>query len=86
MSGGSAWRFILGKHATRLSRTPGTHTISMSPDCEYYLDSESSLTAPPRRTLHAKDGKQTAVYMEADRTATDEPRGLPGATLPAGSS
>ena len=66
-----------GKHAARLSRTPGTHTISMSPDCEYYLDSESSLTSPPQRTLHTKDGRLAAVYMEADRSATDDLQILP---------
>jgi dipeptidyl-peptidase-4 len=61
-----------GKHAARLTETPGTHTISMSPTCDFYLDSESSLAAPRRRTLHAKDGTPVAVYMERDSTLTDE--------------
>jgi dipeptidyl-peptidase-4 len=66
-----------GKHPARLTPTKGTHTISMSPVCDFYLDSESSLTAPTQRTLHSKDGKQIAVYMEADRAAVDELEILP---------
>ena len=66
-----------GRHTARLTQAEGTHTISMSPACDYYVDSASSLTSPPRRTLHAKDGAETAVYMEADRTAADELRILP---------
>jgi len=66
-----------GKHPARLTETAGMHAISMSPTTEYYLDTQSSLTSPRQRTLHAKDGKQTAVYMAADRSATDELEILP---------
>jgi dipeptidyl-peptidase-4 len=66
-----------GKHAARLTQTQGAHTISMSPTCDFYLDSASSLTAPPQRTLHSKDGKQISVYMEADRSSIDELQILP---------
>jgi dipeptidyl-peptidase 4 len=66
-----------GKHPERLTQTQGTHTISMSPTCDYYMDSASSLKAPPQRTLHSKDGKAAATYMEADRTALDELQILP---------
>src|SRR5712692_3613321 len=59
-----------GKHTALLTHTPGTHTISMSPTGEYYMDSASSLTDPPQRTLHSNDGKLIATYMEADRAAT----------------
>src|SRR5262249_47842051 len=55
-----------GRRPVRLTAKAGTHTISMSPTCDYYLDNVSSLSAPPMRTLHAKDGKQVAVYMEPD--------------------
>jgi dipeptidyl-peptidase-4 len=61
-----------GKHVARLTQTAGMHSVSMSPTCEFYLDTESSLSSPRQRTLHAKDGKQTAVYMEADRAATED--------------
>ena len=66
-----------GKHTERLTRTAGGHRISMGPTCEYYLDSESSLASPPRRTLFATDGKQMAVYMEPDNTLADELQFLP---------
>lgn len=59
-----------GKNTRRLSGAEGTHTISMSPACDFYLDSESSLTAPRRRTLHTPDGGQVAVYMERDNADT----------------
>jgi dipeptidyl-peptidase-4 len=49
----------------RLSGGAGTHAISMGPTAEYYLDTFSSLTSPPRRTLHESDGPQIAVYQEA---------------------
>ncbi|MBI3469820.1 MAG: S9 family peptidase, partial [Candidatus Solibacter usitatus] len=61
-----------GKDMRRLTASGGTHSISMSPTCEYYLDSASSLISPTQRTLHTGDGKQIRVYQEADRTALDE--------------
>jgi dipeptidyl-peptidase 4 len=66
-----------GKHTTRLTQTAGTHTISMSPVADYYMDSASSLTDPTQRTLHSKDGKLIATYMEADRAATGDLQILP---------
>ena len=61
-----------GKHAARLTQTPGMHAISMSPTLEFYMDTESSLSSPQQRTLHTKDGKQTAVYTPADLAATED--------------
>jgi dipeptidyl-peptidase 4 len=54
-----------GKQKQRLSGGAGTHSISMSPTTEYYMDTASSLGTPPRRTLHESDGSQVAVYKEA---------------------
>jgi len=54
-----------GKQKTRLTGGEGTHIISMSPTTEYYMDTASSLATPPRRTLHASDGSQIAVFQEA---------------------
>ncbi len=54
-----------GKQKQRLSGGAGTHSISMSPTAEYYMDTASSLGTPPRRTLHESDGSQVAVYKEA---------------------
>jgi dipeptidyl-peptidase-4 len=54
-----------GKQKQRLSGGAGTHSISMSPTGDYYMDTVSSLGTPPRRTLHESDGSQIAVYKEA---------------------
>jgi dipeptidyl-peptidase-4 len=54
-----------GKQKQRLSGGAGTHSISMSPTTEYYMDTASSLATPARRTLHGSDGSQIAVYKEA---------------------
>ena len=54
-----------GKRKERLTRSAGTHTISMGPGAEYYLDTASSLTAPPETTVHKRDGAGLAVYREA---------------------
>ncbi len=59
-----------GKRA--LTPEAGTHSISMAPNGTFYLDTFSSLTAPPRTTLHTGEGKQLAVYREADRSQVDE--------------
>ncbi len=61
-----------GKHGRRLTAEPGTHTISMSPDCRFYLDTASSLASPPRRTVHRIDRTEAAVFRDADRSETDE--------------
>ena len=66
-----------GKHRRRISSEPGTHAISMSPDCALYLDTASNLSSPPRRTVHHKDGAETAVFREADRSVADEYEILP---------
>ncbi len=64
-----------GKRA--LSPAPGTHTISMGPTAQYYLDTFSSLTSLPRTTLHSGDGAELGVYREADRAVIDEYEVLP---------
>jgi dipeptidyl-peptidase 4 len=59
-----------GKRA--LTPEPGTHMISMAPTGAYYLDTDSSLTSPPRTVLHAGDGKELSVYREADRSQAEQ--------------
>ena len=66
-----------GTRRHRISVEPGTHTISMSPDCALYLDTVSSLASPPRRTIHRNDGADTAVFREADRSLAGEYEVLP---------
>ena len=63
-----------GTGKTRLSQGPGTHSISMPETCSAYIDSYSSLTAPPRRTLHAADGRTLAPV---DNVAAAEAELLP---------
>ena len=66
-----------GKDRERISQGAGTHSISMSPDASYYLDSFSSLTEPSSRVLHTVDGAEWAVYREANHKLTDEYDVLP---------
>ncbi len=64
-----------GKRA--LTPAAGTHSISMAANGAYYLDTYSSLTAPPRTVLCSGDGKELAVYREADRSQIDKYEILP---------
>ena len=66
-----------GSGKQRLTREPGTHGISMSPTGAYYMDTFSSSTQPPRRTLHTGDGAEWSVYREADHKLQDEYEVLP---------
>jgi len=66
-----------GKERTRISRGAGTHTISMGPDSDYYLDKFSSLTQPTRRLIYKSDGAEWTVFREADRQLTEEYDFLP---------
>ncbi len=66
-----------GNHRTKLTQGAGTHSISMPERAEYYMDTFSSLTDPPRRTIHANNGAEWAVYREADRKPLDEYEILP---------
>ena len=45
-----------GSGFTRLSKEPGTHRISMSPDAQYFLDRYSDIRTLPALRLHASDG------------------------------
>lgn len=61
-----------GGDKRRLTAGAGTHRISMSPACVYYLDTFSNLTSPPEATLRSGDGSEIAVYRPANRSALDE--------------
>lgn len=54
-----------GRGKRRLTAAAGTHSISMAPNCRYYLDTASSLTTPPSRTIHARDGARVAEFRAA---------------------
>lgn len=66
-----------GSDKKRLDAVAGTHAISMGPGGSYYLDTYSSLTEPPRTTLHAGDGSELGVYREADHRQQEEFEILP---------
>jgi dipeptidyl-peptidase-4 len=66
-----------GGDKKRLDNAPGSHTISMGPGGSYYLDTYSTLTDPPRTTLHSGDGAELGVYREADRRQMEEYEILP---------
>jgi len=66
-----------GKHRRKITSGHGTHSIVISPDREYYLDTASNLSAPPSQTLHRRDGSQVHVFHEADGTKGEEYEILP---------
>jgi dipeptidyl-peptidase 4 len=66
-----------GEDKRRITQAPGTHTISMSPGTNVFMETFSSLTQPPRRTLNKVDGAEWAVFREADHKLTDEYELLP---------
>jgi dipeptidyl-peptidase 4 len=48
----------------RISRETGVHSITMSPDTRFYVDTFSSSTQPPQVILHAADGERLAGLLE----------------------
>jgi len=70
-----------GKDLSRISQGAGTHSISMSPTCAYYLDSFSSLTQAPGKTVHRSNGDEWAPFWEASRKLSDEYEILPAETV-----
>ena len=66
-----------GKDRVRVTQGAGTHSVSMSPTTDYYMDNFSSLTQPPSRTLHTNNGAEWTVYRAADHRLTDEYELLP---------
>ncbi len=68
---------LTGGEPRRLSREQGTHSIDMAPGCGYYIDTWSSLTDPPRKTLHRASGEQIAVLQPPDRSVSEQYELLP---------
>jgi dipeptidyl-peptidase 4 len=63
---------LQGGERRRVSQQPGTHSITMAPGCDYYLDTHSGLESPPARSIHKADGSEWAVFSAADRGPLDE--------------
>lgn len=61
-----------GSGKQKLSTAPGTHSASLSPDGAYFVDDSNSVAAPTRGVVcAAEDGKEIAVYREADRAPVE---------------
>ncbi len=50
-----------GTNKTKITKTPGTHNINLSPNAQYYVDSYSNINTPPQVELHAIDGELLKV-------------------------
>ena len=68
---------ITGEGKQRLSSGSGTHSIAMGPGGHFYLDTFSSVSSPPRTTVHAGDGSELGVYREQNKKLTEEYEILP---------
>jgi dipeptidyl-peptidase-4 len=58
-----------GAGFSRLTKSPGSHSINLSPDARFYTDSFSSFTDPGRTTLHRGDG---SLVRELSRSVISE--------------
>jgi len=48
----------------RISQEDGLHSISMSPDARFYVDTFNSTAQPPQVSLHSADGKLVSYLLE----------------------
>jgi dipeptidyl-peptidase-4 len=56
-----------GKHKQRITAAPGAHAISMSPVCDYFLDTYSNANQPPGATLYDRSGEGHGAFVEAPK-------------------
>ncbi len=61
---------LKGGARQRITKASGTHSISMGPDCAYFLGAHSSLSSPSRRVVFTSAGAEWAVFVEADQAVT----------------
>ena len=66
-----------GKGKRRITQGAGTFDESISPDGRLMLETFSSLSQPPSRTLRRIDGTEVALYAPANRAVADEYELLP---------
>ncbi len=77
----------LGRHETampaeKISETPGWHSIDLSKDRNYYIDTYSRSDAPPTWTLHEADGTSiTTLEDNADLQQRLDSLNLPSTTF-----
>jgi dipeptidyl-peptidase-4 len=63
---------MTGGEKQLLSSGAGTHTVAMGPNGHFYLDTFSSLSSPPRTTVHSGDGRELGVYREQNQRLPEE--------------
>ncbi len=61
-----------GSGKRQVTQGAGWHTVSMSPTCDLFIDSYSSLQTPSTTSLYDGEGKQLRVLKEADRSVLDK--------------
>ncbi len=66
-----------GKKKHRITAGKGTYSVSIAPSYDAMLETFSSLTQPPVRTLRKIDGAEIATYIPADRSLLDTYEVLP---------
>jgi dipeptidyl-peptidase-4 len=60
-----------GKGLQRLSREPGTHAASVSPDGRFYVDIHSRAGVPPVTRLHRADGSVIRTLVDNQKVAAN---------------
>jgi dipeptidyl-peptidase-4 len=63
---------LSGGERRKLTNERGTHATSISPSAEYWLDTYSGITEPPRTTLRGAAGNAVAMVREPNRKPTEE--------------
>jgi dipeptidyl-peptidase-4 len=63
---------IAGGAAADLTPAPGTHVVSVAPTWRYFVDTASTLNAPPQTTLADASGARIAVLAPRDDTLAHE--------------
>jgi dipeptidyl-peptidase-4 len=58
---------IAGGKPKRLTRERGTHSIDMSPNARFYVDTASAAAQPPRMSLHAASGGRISIIQPAKK-------------------
>jgi dipeptidyl-peptidase-4 len=53
-----------GSGFARISKDEGVHTVQLSPDAAFYLDTYSNSMTPPRQDLYRVDGQRSATVNE----------------------
>lgn len=63
---------IDGSGLKKLTKNPGVHNCSVSPNGKYFIDSYSNITTPSRSELYTIDGKLVRTLSDGRNPANDE--------------